>query len=294
MSKFKVGDKVRVIKDNNNCGVPIGTIGTLDSVSDYYHLVYDTGTCSFDAEELELVNPPTKFKHIVHCKTEKEYKQVLQWLEDETDLEKRGGFGYENWDALQIDDKIYNTRIGYYEENREVYKDYKFCTAQEFLVEFRDSVTLTDKTIRDAIKSLEEATPNYMSIPRDYFKEFECDFEGAPLKNGDIYKINKPKKTTMSKIVKRIKDLGLTGDEKLLRKHGMHDEDGNLTEEGLDSLKLLEAQERKFKSWDMFCAKTNVGGALSALESADLATKHAVKLLEIVKAEEEETKKCKK
>lgn len=299
MTKFKVGDRVRILGDSEYYGQRngVGIISVLQTSGNDYEVQWQNPYYqnSYNHKDIELVDAPTtstgfkqkakSFKHIVHCKTEREYKEVLQWLEDNTDIQYdnckptsyRVWKDYEEETRILFDEDGIHGRGGSGSYKEDMYKDHKFCTAQEFLEEVTGGKTLNASNINSVMN---QCIDNMIkqSFP--------------PLNN----KINKPKKTTMSKIVKRIKDLGLSSDEKLLRKHDMHDEDGDFTTAKVEALMLLEAQKRGFKSWEKLQEKVVDGDYdnMSSLEVLNLATKHADKLLEIVKAEEAETKKCKK
>ena len=307
--KFKKGDKVRVLI--NYKSYKKGDITKVSGVpsTGYYvggYSVKDVDSMNhlFLIDELELVDDKKQeFKHIVHCPTEKEYKEVLQWLEDNTDIKwcYNGGSPTKknHWNGkdskLQIEDVIYNGN--HIRKESPICETKKFCTAREFLCSVRNEPLDELELTGFENGSTDETYTTQQEIDGD---KFEIRASGKNIKDIKIvkYKINKPNNKIMSKVLKRIKDIGLSADEKLLRKHGMHNEDGNLTSTCQEALCLLEAKERKFKSWSEF--QISLGFAdhrdvdLSAIELADLYEKHETALLEIVKDQDKEDKSKKK
>jgi len=96
----------------------------------------------------------------------------------------------------------------------------------------------------------------------------------------------------MNKVLKRIKDLGLSAEDKLMRKYGMYDEELNLTEACRLALCELEAKEQGYKSAEAMAEKLGCDNELSGFEVDSLYKKHLPTLLEqIAKLEKEEKKK---
>jgi len=227
--KFKVGDKVKIVKYINSEGIEIknhssiGRITEIEQTSQYnqsFPYQLKTGTCVCD-QEIELTTekqmPKINWnlaKFIISCKTRKEWKDVVEVAEDNgwTYFKKRSPENIELWSGYEGDSCISMHGIdsggycytGYYDSSD--YNGYIHMSAQEFINKYN---------INDNNQILDE----------------------KPNKHGF--------KTIMSKITTFAKNLILSSDEKLLRKHGLHTECGDPTSEAIDLVitKLVKENE---------------------------------------------------
>jgi len=102
---------------------------------------------------------------------------------------------------------------------------------------------------------------------------------------------NKPKKTIMNTIVDFAKNLTLPVDEKLLRKVGIKNNEGNYTEAAREIVVNFEAVALGYKDEQDLFTKIGYSNNLSSFEYASLLKKYEDKLIEVAKQMEAEDKK---
>jgi hypothetical protein len=151
-----------------------------------------------------------------------------------------------------------------------------------------------EKMNNDLFNELFKSAPKKIEISNDYFAGLDFGIETFTGTNIN----NKPnKKTLMSNIVEFAKNMTLSGDEKLLRKHLIKDYDGNYTELARTVAIDLEAKELGYK--DALALQEKIGVLnnptvrylYSPLEVARLLSKYEEKIVEIVKEMDKETNK---
>lgn len=103
-------------------------------------------------------------------------------------------------------------------------------------------------------------------------------------------KLNKKTMETTKSIVEFAKNLTLSKEEKLLRKVGLKDSDGDWTEEARHIVKDKRAKESGYKNFDAM--QTSVGSSgVSVIEYAHLFDKYKEELIKIATEFEKENKK---
>jgi len=110
--------------------------------------------------------------------------------------------------------------------------------------------------------------------------------------------INKPKFNLMNCALEVIKKLRLTTDEKLLIEYNCIDQNKNWLDQGIDSILLLESEDRGFKSFQGVVKRftnTNLIDqdliGISPFELSDLVKKHLPLLIESLKKDKASKKK---
>ena len=152
-------------------------------------------------------------KIAVHCPTKQEFHYAQTKMLNERGSWCNGDKKYhdEYWDrhkeetCLEVTEGMYCFKQ-WYQGN-----GYKIIPASEYLGETSSS------GLRYSTYIMDEATP-MTSMLYEYYKLTTSGEQ------------NKPKGNIMSNIINFAKDLVLSADEKLLRKHGLKDECGNYTE----------------------------------------------------------------
>lgn len=236
MSKFKVGDKVRVIKEPSISYVPIGHILEVDEVeySDKWSFRTkqddsDIDTYFFwftkDIDCFELVDEP-KFKvgdrvRIVHrwSVDSSEHKgrlgTILDFISHEDFISGQDNPNGNLW-KVDMDSQEYN--IAVWEEEIELVEEPK-------MLDGSNACTLPVGTYSVAFDEITERQL-YENVFGNSLKE---------LKNNDAPCASQNKtRGIMSKISSFVKNLALSEDEKLLRKYGLKDECGEYTCEAKD------------------------------------------------------------
>jgi len=274
--KFKVGDKVRRIADGASPGM-IGEVHEIRKI-DKEELIYLkgnlTGSYSFDyfnsVYELVREKAPTK-NLIIHCPTKDLWRRVQEKMFGEGGklLYTGGWTGKECGMRIEGGRIVDGSSLGFYRKN---HPNTPITPAEEYLGE-EGTKTTTGKQ-------------DWQSMDMHIF---DMLINSCTTSYTNSIKINKPKKP-MNKVLKAIKDARLTKDEKLLRKHGMLDEELNLTYECQEAIFEMESIARGYKSDDVrvkkFCS--GVDTRVSAFEIEDLYNKHYAALLEQVTALDKE------
>lgn len=124
-----------------------------------------------------------------------------------------------------------------------------------------------------------------VEIDKEYWEEVFKQSAQDKLKN------IKSKKTIMSNVIDFAKNLALSSDEKLLRKHGLHDQNGNKTGEAMQLVKDLEARDRGYKDEQDMLVKLGVTDDeyvdYSPLELDDMFKSHEEEIKDIISSKEE-------
>lgn len=224
MHKFKVGDKVRFIKNHpdNCCKIQLGNLGTVSTLRGglwdvlvLWDKVNSFCSCPKDCIELVEDTPKPKFK-----------------VGDKIRIEDKP----ERWSSLLANN--YPLDLIYPEEFIiEGIKDggyYTAMVASGYGFDLSHLITENNiKLVEEECKSCEVDKP---------WKVLTQGFIGE-LGGYDYYKDNEPTTSSikkggsiMTKITTYIKNLTLSTDEKLLRKYNLHDECGENTEEGREAI----------------------------------------------------------
>lgn len=302
--KYKVGDILKVkegcegecasFKDNNGKYIKITAETTYDFYS-YYILNEKKEKVSWCCRCLtdEHLEP---LELIIHCPTKELSNQVLKKLEGEGVVWTEGQKPTElnHWDE-------YKENTCYYlKDNKLKFSDKSFwqiecpnvpiISAEEYLGE---------ETTKDGYSGLTIGGFQCGDVI-NYNGTTTCDYS-TTIPESNVHAVlntseqlnNKPK--LMNKVISAIKDLGVSSDEKLLRKWGMLDEGLNWTREGILATYELESQERGYKSTEGLNQKVTQGegSTTSVFELDDLIKKHLPALLEQCKKLEAEEKKKK-
>lgn len=251
MSKFKVGDKCRVLP-SKECHACKGELLEIVSINNGQCYPITTQTIKgykeiFTEDCLVLINEPLKNCIIVNITSQEQHKRVQEklfgmgnyWFSQNKEIHKQDFTGQ---DCLVISDDgtifIGSTRT---------HPNYRTIPALEFLGEEEEEPTEEYTPSGDTLgscgyygKSLPEkitlsSTP-WHSPWYEMYKEYN-KLTNTP----EVTGVNK----IMNNIVTFAKDLLLSADEKLLRKYGLHDENGNTTgtADALVAAKLVKDNE---------------------------------------------------
>lgn len=227
-TKFKVGDKVKVIKKPSSSTKSIGTIYVIGEVA----VLLSTWYCEFEddcngctADELELVEDKPKFKVGDKVRLIKEVYHI-----------SNGKIG--NIFTLtnpQNDNQL--TKWWFINDTQGIYESYFELVEQECKpcgTSFRERQIVSDYQVQ-----MEHSTSIAKAWQKVYQDAYLGECSGFPLYVSKNLPINNNKQTFMSKATNYIKNLTLSADEKLLRKYGFKDSCGDYTSEAMD---LVEAK----------------------------------------------------
>jgi len=267
MTKFKIGDKVRVIKKRGNVEVGMkGTIVVMDKSALPIGVEFEKefegghsllGKCKegfgywLDSEELELVS---QFENlIISCPTEGKCEEVRQELLRRGyrgSCEKKLFFPYcsEGGFAFRTDESgdVNHAPFDWYKEQEEPkYKCLKFLSSSEFLgncTTCSKGLGVNSGNIMQLFEKAKTALGGngiifYPPTPVDYTFQLYGD------ETVDYYKHKK--KNIMSNIIDFVKEKALTAEERSLRKAGLKDECGNYTPEAYSLVALKNVKENE-------------------------------------------------
>jgi hypothetical protein len=293
MSKFKVGDKVKIVYTCDNQG-KIGTIKEVNPTGEKL-IQLDNGAedrFTFDTS-LELVEEIPQ-KIVVQCDTLEEWKGVLdkQFREGKTWSGKESGYIEDRFNAYNpIAINIsHNEYLSYSSSSFWVGEGYSIISAKEYL---KGEILSIKKTTGAPILILDKSGmitigDVFLSLDKSYLVDY-------PLNGEIIIKKSKTNKNKiMENIVKFAKNLSLSKEEKLLREVGIKNEVGKYTNEALSIVCDLEAQETGYAGYEELCDETDHENCVSVFEIARMFKKFETKLLEIAKAKKEEEKSATK
>ncbi len=238
MSKFKVGDKVRfAYKWMRNCEIDIGDTGVVVKVEEN---TYFKSVIHVHRKDKKTIGD---YVYTVSVKGNeyKDYENSLELFEEKPSPKFKVG------DRVRVFGKTLNNftcEIGKITGKRESTEDQWFVEAIEGKIgnkfDSENYIKESDmELIEEYLKLTFEPTPLGSSgtITVSTSGTTEWFFIDQTFKEQE-YPINttNKKKTTMNKISTFIKNVTLSADEKLLRKHGLHDSDGNNTDDAKDAI----------------------------------------------------------
>lgn len=300
--KFKVGDRVRLVNDCSGakageiyelidyCGLPATSnkeTGLAECTCQDnwnlaeeipkgkpYHLNGKTYYAFPEGKTIKELNIDTSRKFIVVGESNFKIGDILKLDEDDdTSAPFFRRINDNHWDSKLL------KNLAYYDEEVEEEKP-KECS--------NVTGTLTEEVFNKAIECLRDAQP----IKWERY-EWGAGY-GKSLPNNII----KPTgKTFMNNIVSFAKDAALAvsnPDERLRRKVGLKDSNGNWTSDAMTIVLDLESQSLEYKDTNDMVSKLGLVGAVTAFSPFEihaLFVKYDSKLLEIAKAKEEEENK---